>query len=116
MTNPAAAAPGASPAASQAPAETTTRTVTFENEGATLSGTLYLPAAAPRKALPVVVVTGTWTSVQEQMPRVYAREMIVRGFAALTFDSRGWGKSGDFRRNHHRLHEPFRWRAGDPVV
>ena len=58
-------------------------------------GTLYLPAAAPRKALPVVVVTGAWTSVQEQMPRVYAREMTMRGFAALTFDFRGWGKSGD---------------------
>lgn len=85
----------ASLAASQALANVTTRAVTFENEGATLSGTLYLPAAAPGKPLPVVVVTGAWTSVQEQMPRVYAREMIERGFAAFTFDFRGWGKSGD---------------------
>lgn len=85
----------ASLAASQALAGTTIRTVTFENEGATLSGTLYLPAEAPEKPLPVVVVTGAWTSVQEQMPQVYAREMVERGFAAFTFDFRGWGKSGD---------------------
>ena len=85
----------ASLVASQALAGTTIRTVTFENEGATLSGTLYLPAEAPEKPLPVVVVTGAWTSVQEQMPRVYAREMVGRGFAAFTFDFRGWGKSGD---------------------
>lgn len=85
----------ASVAASHALADTTLRTVSFENEGATLSGTLYLPAAAPGKPLPVVVVTGAWTSVQEQMPRVYAREMVERGFAAFTFDFRGWGKSGD---------------------
>ena len=81
-------------AASQAIAEPNIRPVTFENEGATLSGTLYLPQAAS-EPLPVVVVTGAWTSVQEQMPRVYAREMAARGFAALTFDFRGWGKSGD---------------------
>jgi alpha-beta hydrolase superfamily lysophospholipase len=29
------------------------------------------------------------------MPANYAREMAERGFAAFTFDFRGWGKSGD---------------------
>ena len=91
----AAIALAASLAASQALADITVRTETFENEGSTLSGTLYLPAAASGKPLPAVVVTGAWTSVQEQMPRVYAREMANRGFAAFTFDFRGWGKSGD---------------------
>ena len=81
--------------ASLALADVTTRAVTFENEGSTLSGTLYLPAGASAARLPVVVVTGAWTSVEEQMPSVYARAMVERGFAAFTFDFRGWGKSGD---------------------
>ncbi len=93
-------------AASQAPADTITRTVTFKNEGATLSGTLYLPTAVPGKPLPVVVVTGAWTSVQEQMPRVYAREMVERGFAAFTFDFRGWGKSGDLTNQVRYKEDP----------
>ncbi len=76
-------------------AQVETRTVTFKSEGATLSGTLYLPEEHDGKGLPAVVVTGAWTSVQEQMPANYAREMAERGFAAFTFDFRGWGKSGD---------------------
>lgn len=96
----------ASLAASQAFADVTTRAVTFENEGAILAGTLYLPAAVPGKPLPVVVVTGAWTSVQEQMPRVYAREMVERGFAAFTFDFRGWGKSGDLANQVRYKEDP----------
>lgn len=82
--------------ASTALADTPTRIVTFENEGAVLSGTLYLPEGHDaRDRLPVVVVTGAWTTVEEQMPRTYAEAMVARGFAAVTFDFRGWGKSGD---------------------
>ncbi|MEM8824167.1 MAG: alpha/beta hydrolase [Pseudomonadota bacterium] len=76
-------------------AEIKTSTFTFENGGATLSGTLYLPEGHDGSALPTVVVTGAWTTVEEQMPATYAREMVERGFAAVTFDFRGWGKSGD---------------------
>jgi fermentation-respiration switch protein FrsA (DUF1100 family) len=76
-------------------AEVETRTFTFENEGATLSGTLHLPAGHDGSPLPTVVVTGSWTSVEEQMPSLYAAEMVERGFAAVTFDFRGWGKSGN---------------------
>ncbi len=76
-------------------ADVATETFTFVNEGATLSGTLYLPEGHDGSALPTVVVTGAWTSVEEQMPSTYARAMVERGFAAVTFDFRGWGKSGD---------------------
>ena len=81
-------------AAELAHAEIETRPFSFTHEGATLAGTLYLPekAAAPS---PTVIVTGAWTTVEEQMPALYAREMAKRGFAAVTFDFRGWGKSGD---------------------
>lgn len=72
------------------------RQVSFENEGAELAGTLYLPADYQAgDKLPTVIVTGAWTSVQQQMPAEYAEQMVNRGFAALTFDFRGWGQSGD---------------------
>lgn len=81
---------------STATADVQTRAIEFENEGATLQGTLYLPDGHEAgERLPTVIVTGAWTSVEEQMPASYAREMASRGFAAITFDFRGWGKSGD---------------------
>ena len=87
--------------------EIETRTVTFENEDATLSGTLYLPAThQDGEKRPTVIVTGAWTSVEEQMPRAYALEMAARGFAAFTFDFRGWGKSGDLPRNVRFVESP----------
>ena len=82
-------------ASTSAIAQVETRSFTFENEGATLAGTLYLPEGHDGSELPTVVVTGAWTTVEEQMPRVYAEQMVERGFAAVTFDFRGWGKSGD---------------------
>jgi fermentation-respiration switch protein FrsA (DUF1100 family) len=76
-------------------ADIETRPVSFENEGTTLAGTLYLPADfRPGERRPGVLVTGAWTSVKEQMSGLYAREMAERGFVALAFDFRGWGQSG----------------------
>jgi fermentation-respiration switch protein FrsA (DUF1100 family) len=92
--------------ATSALADVQTRTVTFENEGVTLSGTLYLPADYNGEKLPTVVVTGAWTSVEEQMPATYAEEMVERGFAAFTFDFRGWGKSGDLPQNVRFKEDP----------
>jgi dienelactone hydrolase len=77
-------------------AETTLRAVTFQHQGVEMAGTLVLPAdLEPGRKLPTVVVTGAWTSVKEQMPMTYAREMAERGYAAFVFDFRGWGASGD---------------------
>lgn len=77
-------------------ADIKTRAVTFENQGATLAGTLYLPDThKPGDKLPAVIVTGAWTSVQQQMPAQYAKRMAERGYATFTFDFRGWGQSGD---------------------
>ena len=92
--------------ATTALADIETRTVTFENDGATLSGTLYLPEGHDGSPLPTVVVTGAWTSVQEQMPANYARQMVERGFAAFTFDFRGWGKSGDLPQSVRFVESP----------
>ena len=82
-----------------------TRGVKFKSGDVTLRGTLYSPehtywAATKREAdrLSAVVVTGAWTTVQEQMAGTYAREMALRGMYALTFDFTGWGRSGGDRR------------------
>ncbi len=70
------------------------RVVTFESNGQTLAGHLYLPDDYTEgQPLPAAIVTGSWTSVKEQMAGGYAREMAVRGYAALAFDFRGWGES-----------------------
>lgn len=76
-------------------AEIEQRAVTFASNGETISGMLYLPAERePGERLPGVVVNGAWTSIKEQMSATYAEVMAERGFVALTFDYRGWGKSG----------------------
>lgn len=93
-------------ASSAAFAQVETRVVTFENEGSILTGTLYLPEERDERPLPTVIVTGAWTSVQEQMPANYAREMAERGFAAFTFDFRGWGKSGDLPNSVRFVESP----------
>ncbi len=93
-------------AGATARAEIQTQTLAFENDGAKLSGTLYLPEKYAGKPLPIIVVTGAWTSVEEQMPQVYAREMVKHGFAAFTFDFRGWGKSGDLPKSIRYKEDP----------
>ncbi|MEM9157896.1 MAG: alpha/beta fold hydrolase [Verrucomicrobiota bacterium] len=70
--------------------------VEFQSHGVALSGVLFLPNDYQAgKKVPGVVVTGSRTSVKEQMPRAYAKALADRGFAALTFDFRGWGESPD---------------------
>lgn len=68
--------------------------VTFENNGQTLIGNLFLPDDYQEgEKLPGVIVTGSWTSVKEQMSGSYAEKMADLGYAALAFDFRGWGES-----------------------
>lgn len=68
--------------------------VTFESQGHTLAGNLYLPDDyAEGEELPGVVVTGSWTSVKEQMSGLYAEQLADQGFAALAFDFRHFGES-----------------------
>lgn len=74
------------------PASIAVEKVTFASSGLRLRGTIFRPAHATTP-MPGVVVTGAWTSIKEQMAGTYARELAARGFAALAFDSRGWGES-----------------------
>jgi fermentation-respiration switch protein FrsA (DUF1100 family) len=73
----------------------------FQSEGQRMVGNLYLPASyKPGDKLPVIVVTGAWTTVKEQMPAVYAQRLADRGFATFTFDFRYWGESGGAPRQY----------------
>lgn len=42
---------------------------------------------------PAVIVTGSWLTVKEQMPELYARRLAERGYTAFTFDFTGFGES-----------------------
>jgi len=78
--------------------------VNFESNNQTLAGDLYLPDEYQEGSkLPGVVVTGAWTTVKEQMPATYAKEMANRGYAVLAFDFRNWGESGG---NERQLENP----------
>ncbi len=68
------------------------KAVTFDSEGMTLRGNLYLPAAES-SGLAAIVVVGTWTSVKEQMADRYAKRLAEKGLAALSFDFRNFGAS-----------------------
>ncbi|GAB4379581.1 MAG: alpha/beta hydrolase [Elainellaceae cyanobacterium] len=75
--------------------------VIFQSEGERMVGNLYLPTSyQPEDRLPVIIVTGAWTTVKEQMPAVYAQRLADRGFAAFAFDFRYWGESGGAPRQY----------------
>jgi fermentation-respiration switch protein FrsA (DUF1100 family) len=64
---------------------------TFQSEGETLMGNLFLPEAEPAGA---IVAVGPLTSVKEQAAGAYAQALADRGYAALAFDYRYFGESG----------------------
>jgi fermentation-respiration switch protein FrsA (DUF1100 family) len=64
--------------------------VTFHSRGSKLSGNLYASRSGPA---PGIIVMGSWLTVKEQMPANYAPLLGAAGFAALTFDFRGFGES-----------------------
>jgi fermentation-respiration switch protein FrsA (DUF1100 family) len=105
---------------------TTSTTVTparfDDGTGTTLVGTVHRPAGAagPR---PGVVVTGTWTSVKEQMAQRYADALAARGLVAVAFDHGGFGESGgeprdveDPARKARDIHAAVGFLAGQPDV
>ena len=79
------------------PTSIATESVSFDSNGITLKGVVYKPSNLAGAA-PAAIVTGAWTTVKEQMPGTYARELAERGFVALAFDFTGWGESGGDRR------------------
>ncbi|MFH8937778.1 alpha/beta hydrolase [Streptomyces griseosporeus] len=102
---------------------TTPVKVTFDSEGVTLTGNLYLPGTAATTPAPGVVVAGTWTSVKELMADRYAERLAERGHAALSFDFTGFGESGgtprdveDPARKVRDIHHAVTFLAAHPAV
>ncbi len=70
------------------------KTVNFKSEGANLVGNLYYPTNYQEgKTYPAIVVSGSWTTVKEQMAGLYAKKLAEKGFITLAFDFRNFGES-----------------------
>lgn len=68
--------------------------VHFTSEGAQLTGNLYYPTNYDAsKSYPALVVSGSWTTVKEQMAGLYAEKLANEGFITLAFDFRNFGES-----------------------
>ncbi|MEX0274258.1 MAG: alpha/beta hydrolase [Flavobacteriaceae bacterium] len=68
--------------------------VTFKSEGLNLIGNLYLPIDfQEQNTYPALVVSGSWTTVKEQMAGTYAQKLAEKGFITLAFDFRNFGES-----------------------
>ena len=68
--------------------------VMFPSDGVLLMGRVYRPVDNLADPLPTAVVTGSWLTVKEQMPRTYASRLAEQGITAFTFDFTGFGQSG----------------------
>jgi dienelactone hydrolase len=74
------------------------RPVNLWSEGTRLSGTLFHPKElAAGEKLPAIVMSPGWEGLAQHLEEAYAPYFAAEGFAVLTFDYRGWGRS-DGRR------------------
>ncbi len=90
--------------------ETPLRKVSFKSRGKNLFGHLHLPPDfSEKQKYAGVIVTGSWTTVKEQMPDLYARKLSRNGYAVLTFDFRNYGESEgkprDFEEPHRKAED-----------
>ena len=68
--------------------------ITFQSKGKKLVGNLYYPESYEQgKKYTAIVVTGSWTTVKEQMAGEYAKRFSNEGFIALAYDPRNYGES-----------------------
>lgn len=80
---------------SQLNGTSTVKKVRFSSGNEQLVGNLYLPQNYDEnKQYPAIVVSGSWTTVKEQMAGLYAKKLSDNGFIALAFDHRNFGESG----------------------
>jgi fermentation-respiration switch protein FrsA (DUF1100 family) len=67
--------------------------VMFHSHGVPLAGRLFHPAAAADERRPIVITTGSWLTVKEQMATLYARRLARAGYTTFCFDFSGFGQS-----------------------
>ena len=74
--------------------ESNIKKIQFISEGEKIVGNLYLPKSYdPNKKYPSIIVSGSWTTVKEQMAGLYAQKMADEGSVTLAFDFRNFGES-----------------------
>lgn len=67
--------------------------VNFISENKNIVGNLYYPDNFdPNRNYPGIVVSGSWTTVKEQMAGLYAEKLAKEGYITLAFDFRNFGK------------------------
>ena len=70
------------------------KSVQFYSDEWLLKGNLFLPPGFDStKNYPAIIVSGSWTTVKEQMAGLYAELLANEGFIALAFDFRNFGES-----------------------
>ncbi len=75
-------------------AEAKMKKVSFESDGLKLAGHLYYPENHETgKQYPALVISGSWTTVKEQMAGLYAKRLAEQGYITLAFDFRNFGES-----------------------
>lgn len=67
--------------------------IAFHSHGVRLAGRFIRNTNDFSSRQPTVIVTGSWLTVKEQMPLVYARRLVDAGITAFIFDFAGFGES-----------------------
>ncbi|USE33888.1 alpha/beta hydrolase [Endozoicomonas sp. SCSIO W0465] len=68
--------------------------ISFDSDGNHLVGNLFHPPGYdPAQKYSTVVVSGSWTTVKEQMAGLYAQRLAEHGFICLAFDFSNFGES-----------------------
>ena len=65
----------------------------FHSNGVPLVGRFIRNSDSLHEPQPGVIVTGSWLTVKEQMPMLYARRLAEAGYTAFVFDFAGFGES-----------------------
>jgi len=66
---------------------------TFFRGDLRLAGELFRNTDRLDVRQPALIVTGSWLTVKEQMPELYATRLAERGYTTFTFDFSGFGES-----------------------
>src|SRR5262245_45496744 len=66
---------------------------TFFQGSLRLAGLLFRNTDRLDVRQPAIIVTGSWLTVKEQMPELYATRLAERGYTTFTFDFSGFGES-----------------------
>jgi fermentation-respiration switch protein FrsA (DUF1100 family) len=67
--------------------------VIFHSQGVPLVGRFIRNTDSLQERQPVVIITGSWLTVKEQMATTYAHQLADKGYAAFISDFAGFGQS-----------------------